>query len=1566
MKFSLLSQGWQLKLVGSVAIVGTLLIPAKESLAQIVPDTTLGVENSVVTPNLTIRGIQSDRIDGGAIRGINLFHSFQEFNVEQGRGTYFANPTGVENILTRVTGNNPSNIFGRLGVLGGADLFLLNPNGIVFGSTASLDIQGSFLATTADRIQLGDIGYFSASQPQTSRLLSVSPGALFFNAVANQPTSIINRGNLSTGKHLTLAAGNLDLQGQLFAGGDLTLQAQDTVKVRDSAAIPFIASAGESLLVQGSQGVDIFALTHPESGLFSGGDMVLRSSKTVGGDAHYWSKGSFRIEQLDGSLGNLFSPYDPIIRAAGDVFINAYQGASLHILAGGKVEIPGYVWIQGADPQNGLVETVSLADGTNVSINGKSEPTLDIRAGVNPNIVGNSILTLPGTGIFVQPVYGTSSPSSADIGIGTILFADRASQALIGRVLLTNQYQPNLSLSGDIQVTQNLQAGLGAIVMDGGAANSSVPSVAINSSGSIALDGTVRTSLSPRSGGAILLSALGNVSTRGLTTSGGAINISSAGSITTNGQTLSTKNGDDYDAYLNSSLTFESPFTTYPGSGLPALQGGAIRLFSANGNITTGNLDSYSLSVVNTASQGEAIRLETTNGSITTGNLRSSSSSSTGSTGQGGAIQIQATGGSVITGKLDSRSSSSFGSVAGTGGAIQIQATGGSISTGNLASGASSNSKVGAGGKIRLRATGGSITTGNLASVSSSNFGDAAGMGGAIQIQATGGNISTNDLTSGSYSGSSKAGTGGAIQLQATGGNISTGNLDSVSSSLVGNADTGGAIQIQATGGNISTGNLRSDSLALFGNGNAGTGGAIQIQATGGNISTDRLSSGSSSFVGNAGTGGAIQLQATGGSILTAILDSGSYSRNGNVENGGAINLSAANDINIEGDLNSFSYARNGNAGSGGAISSSAANDINIKGNLNSFSYAMSGIAGEGGAISLRAKDGNISGVGDRSTVLGSFSIAEQGTAGNGGNVALEAKNNVSNLEVLTLSSDSQSGKVQVTGLKDLLLTNTNILTSKQVTVVVRSLPPITLNVGGKGQSGDVDVASLGNLTFNNSSIQSDTKGSDRAGNVTISSPSLVTFNHSFIRSNTTSTGTAGSIGIEAGQGVTIVGMDDFSPVLSVETSSAGQPGNIIISTPSLTLSNNARITATATNTATNPLGGGSIALNASTMNLAGVVGVFAETQGQTPAGTLTLRPYENQSTLNLTLAPQSLVSASTSGSGKGGNLTVQAPEAITIRGKGQLAVQTTGDGAAGDLRIETQRLTLADGATLSASTASKNSNGVGGNLTINATESFSLTNQARLLAQSTGAAPAGNITIQTGRLTANNGTIVTSSNQSSGGGITIAASNIRLFGNSDITSRVDSGAGGGGNIYLKAGSILAFGDSDILAFSRDGRGGNITLDTRAFFGQNYRPAPRGTDPRTLLDSNNRVDLNATGTISSGIIIQPDTSFIQNSLTELPGNQIDTDNILASSCIVRRNQPTQGRFTITGAGGLPQRPGDVQMSSFPTIDIETLPSDSTASTTNPDRPWQKGDPIVEPQGVYKLPNGKLLMSRECP
>ena len=111
---------WHWQIGGCVAFVGILVGGGDRVNAQIVPDNTLGVESSIVTPDVTINGIVSDRIDGGAIRRANLFHSFEQLSVLQGRGAYFTNPAGILNILSRVTGANRSEINGRLGVNGNA------------------------------------------------------------------------------------------------------------------------------------------------------------------------------------------------------------------------------------------------------------------------------------------------------------------------------------------------------------------------------------------------------------------------------------------------------------------------------------------------------------------------------------------------------------------------------------------------------------------------------------------------------------------------------------------------------------------------------------------------------------------------------------------------------------------------------------------------------------------------------------------------------------------------------------------------------------------------------------------------------------------------------------------------------------------------------------------------------------------------------------------------------------------------------------------------------------------------------------------------------------------------------------------------------------------------------------------------------------------------------------------------------------------------------------------------------------------------------------------------------
>ena len=237
-------QGWQLALAGSLALVEAFTGGVNDSaFAQITPDNTLGDERSIIKPFLP--GLPFVQIEGGATRGANLFHSFEQFNVGEGGSVDFLRPNAeIQNILVRVTGGKLSEILGRIGTSTGgfisnseSNLFLINPNGIIFGQKARLDVGGSFAATTANGIQFGNQGFFSASAPNVPPVLTVNPSALLFNQIG--AGSIINKSvalnqidrvidgkstieglRVTDGNSLLLVGGNVELQGgQLHALG---------------------------------------------------------------------------------------------------------------------------------------------------------------------------------------------------------------------------------------------------------------------------------------------------------------------------------------------------------------------------------------------------------------------------------------------------------------------------------------------------------------------------------------------------------------------------------------------------------------------------------------------------------------------------------------------------------------------------------------------------------------------------------------------------------------------------------------------------------------------------------------------------------------------------------------------------------------------------------------------------------------------------------------------------------------------------------------------------------------------------------------------------------------------------------------------------------------------------------------------------------------------------------------------------------------------------------------------------------------------------------------------------
>ncbi len=1140
------------------------------SVAQLIPDDTLGNQSSIVRTSGS-----TNLIEGGIRGGRNLFHSFREFNIGSGQSLYFSDP-GVTNILTRVTGTNPSRINGRLGVNGNANLFLLNPNGILFGPDASLDIRGSLLASTASAFKFADGSEFSATNPQTPDLLTidVTPGLQY--GASSPGATITNRGKLIVGQNLTLVADRLDLQGQLQAGQDLTLQAQDTLQIRDSATEAFRAIAGSKLIMQGNAGIDILALNHPQTQIQAGSNLTLISDGTISGDAHFTSGGNLAFLTTTETPGIVVSKFDPIIRANGNVTFGNYTGAALKIettgsIQGGNIRITSPdTAIPTTDPDFTVLTTtpavilrsgLSTIAGTNTpqTIGGTTFTSTAAQAG---NITIGTINTSSTT--------GSGGPIILEARNGNIRTANLSSNATVttatpgaknGGDITLAVINGNITITAATTIAVNASAvAIGTQIAAG--AGGSVKMTAMG--GSIQVTGTITTASTASSpnfpgpagnGGAVSLSATEEVQVSSISTlsntsfnfsgNGGEVAISStSGNIRTGTIESFTRGSSSYGVRIPG-----TPFATTVVIGTNGASGGNVSLTAPHGRIETAAIDARALG---TGGKGGDLSLSAA-GNIRTDELRAALYSPSGSTGTAGRVVLTSSGGSLQTGFIDATAvadrvhpyngqligpgipSEPFTALTGQGGMVSLSAPGAiSVRRAILTS-------AGAGaGDITINSQTGFV--GDRLIISSDTFG--SGLGGNILITApsitldNGSQITTSTHVSGQ---------GGTITLRAPEFVSIQGNSLQAPTPITlappggiagfaPNSNPDSFASIGSSSGVVFTPLLRSSSTVLYTSLPAGT-----IYPSG--IFTQT----SSESTGNAGSvsiqTGQLTLQDRG-TIATTTFGQG---------NAGRLSLQA-DTISLR-NGNIFAGVAEGASGTGGEINVQArsltltdqaqmrastfgtgrAGDIQVQANDVTVAGALSGIISGSGTPNqvgrIGGDGGNVRLTTDTLRIINDGIISTATfTTGQGGNININAREiSLENAGRLSATTQNQgdagniavvADRVTILGARSGLFANTTAQSSGNggsILLTSGSLDlqkqgQITVDSKGRGRGGDIQLITKQLNLSDRAAIFAETASSD-GGNITLNVQDLLFLRHNSLISASAGTAQAGGNG---------------------------------------------------------------------------------------------------------------------------------------------------------------------------------------------------------------------------------------------------------------------------------------------------------------------------------------------------------------------------------------------------------------------------------------------------------------------
>ncbi|MEH2035880.1 two-partner secretion domain-containing protein, partial [Nostoc sp.] len=940
-----------------LCLISATLSQASPAKAQITPDNTLGAEASQLNQNQIINGVLGDKINGGATRGSNLFHSFSEFNIQDGQRVYFANPASIENILTRVTGGNASNIFGTLGVDGTANLFLINPSGILFGRNARLDVQGSFVGTTANGVQFGNQGIFSATNPKAPPLLTIQPSALWFNQLnlgaGIQNNSVAPAGidpagfnvyglQVPDGKSLLLVGGNVSTDGGglnayggrvelggLAAPGNVNLLFNEDnfslkfplnvtradVSLTNKARV-YVEAAGGGDITINARNLDILEGSRLSAGIGRG----LGTPEVVAGDITLNTTGEIKIAGFDSGIINL-----------------------VRLGAKGK---GGNITIDSGDfsLSNGALlgaSTFGQGNAGNVTVGAKNTVSFAGNAG---------ILTAVGLG-------GVGKGGNIDINAATISLTDGAllsastyGQGNAGNV--TVGASNAVSLTGNASILSTVEAeGVGK----GGNIDINVATLSFT-------DGTLLTTSTFGRGNAgnVTVGASNAVSlaNASILSTVGAGSVGKGGNIDINVTTLSLTDGAQLSA------------STY-GQG----NAGNVTVGASNAISLTGNAVILSTVERGGVGKGGNIDINAATLSLTDGaQLRSGTNTQPTGRGDAGNVNVLVTGAVDIAGQKNDLRSGIFSLVGtggvGNGGNITIDSGDFSLSNGALLG--ASTSGQGNAGNVTVGAKNTVSFAGNAGILSGVGLGG-VGKGGNIDI-----NAATISLTDGALLGASTSGQGNA-------GNITVGASNAVS---LANASILSTVEAEGVGksGNI---DINGTSLSLtdgtglttstFGRGNAGN---ITVGASNA-VSLANASILSTVGAGSVGKGGNININGTslsltdGTGLTTSTLGQG---------NAGNITVGASNAVSLA-NAGILSGVGLGGVGKGGNIDINAATLSLTDGTLLTTSTLGQGDAGN---MTVNALNG------DLSLSNGVFLSASTFGEGDAGNVTVGALNVIS------------------------------------------------------------------------------------------------------------------------------------------------------------------------------------------------------------------------------------------------------------------------------------------------------------------------------------------------------------------------------------------------------------------------------------------------------------------------------------------------------------------------------------------------------------------------------------------